>query len=512
MIDLHSPREAVDWLRRRVAGGELQVDSRRIGTGDGFIAWPGAKADGRQYVHDALARGAAACLVEREGVQRFGLAGEALGCLEGLKAATGEIAAAWHGEPSEQLDLLAVTGTNGKTSTAWWLAQALSGLEGPARVPTGLVGTLGVGLAAGPGAAPLSETGLTTPDPVTLQRWLRRFVDAGLAACAIEASSIGVQEGRLDGSRIRVAIFTNFSQDHLDYHGSMQAYWHAKAALFAWPGLKAAVINIDDAQGAELAASLRASSLDLWTVSLKDPARLQARDIELHAQGLRFTVAEGERSHRLETALVGGYNLSNLLGVIGAMRSLNVPLEAAIAACRSLTPVPGRMQHLGGGSLPLVVIDYAHTPDALEKVLGALRPLARARGGRLGCVFGCGGDRDRAKRAPMAGAVERNTDWLVLTSDNPRSEAPEAILGQMIEGLSRPGSALVQPDRARAIAEAVAGAAVADVICIAGKGHETTQEIQGVKQPFSDAAHAASAIERRAAGQSNASDRARACA
>ncbi|MCZ2405659.1 MAG: Mur ligase domain-containing protein, partial [Burkholderiales bacterium] len=255
--------QAVQWLRARVTG-TLQTDSRRVQPGDGFIAWPGAATDGRAHVGDALVRGAAACLVEHDGVEPFGFAGEDIVALPRLKQATGEIAAAWFGHPSQGLDVLAVTGTNGKTSTAWWLAHALSNQELFAQAPCAIVGTLGVGM---PGR--LEATGMTTPDPVRLQRAFRAFLDAGAHSCAIEASSIGLAEHRLAGTRIRVALFTNFTQDHLDYHADMQAYWDAKRVLFDWPGLAAAVVNIDDPRGAALHQELAARpALDLWSVSM----------------------------------------------------------------------------------------------------------------------------------------------------------------------------------------------------------------------------------------------------
>ena len=242
MLELHSPQEAAQWLRGRVTG-TLHCDSRKIGAGDGFIAWPGAATDGRKHVHAALAQGATACLVEREGVEAYDFATAEISAYPQLKAATGPIAAAYFDAPTEQLDVLAITGTNGKTSTAWWLAQALSNLE-PQAIPCGLIGTLGTG------RPPHVEfIGLTTPDPVLLQRQFRRFLDEGVKACAIEASSVGIVERRLDGTRIRVAVFTNFTQDHLDYHESMEAYWQAKAELFRWPGLQAAVVNLDDEKG-----------------------------------------------------------------------------------------------------------------------------------------------------------------------------------------------------------------------------------------------------------------------
>ena len=490
MHELHTPQEAVRWLRGRVTG-TLQCDSRNIAAGDGFIAWPGASADGRSYVHSALAQGAAACLVEREGVEAFSFETAAVAAYPRLKFATGPIAAAWFEQPSGELDVIAVTGTNGKTSTAWWLAQALSNLQ-PQAIPCGLIGTLGTGRPPN-----LDFVGLTTPDPVLLQRQFRRFRDDGLKACAIEASSVGIAERRLDGTQVRVAVFTNFTQDHLDYHGSMEAYWEAKAELFAWPGLRAAVINVDDEKGRLLARSLDGGGLDLWTVSRGEPARLMAQEIGYEGGAVRFVVQEGQQRHALATQLIGDYNVSNLLGVIAAMRALGVELEPAVRACGNLLPVPGRMERLGGAGKPLVAVDYAHTPDALDKALQALRPLAQQRGGKLWCVFGCGGDRDATKRPLMAAAAERNADRIVVTSDNPRSEQPQAIIEQILLGLSHADAAHVQADRARAITETIAQAGPQDVILLAGKGHEDYQEVAGVKHPFSDQDHARKALEAR---------------
>jgi UDP-N-acetylmuramyl-tripeptide synthetase len=493
MIELHTPQDAGRWLRERVTG-TLQSDSRKVAPGDGFIAWPGAASDGRQYVHAALAQGAAACLVERSGVEAFSFAPAEVAAYSQLKTAAGPIAAEYFGRPTDRLAVLAVTGTNGKTSTAWWLAQALSKVAGPRALPCGVIGTLGTGR-----PPRVEATGLTTPDPVLLQAQFRRFLDEGVAACAIEASSVGLVERRLDGTQVRVAIFTNFTQDHLDYHGTMQAYWDAKAQLFRWPGLQAVVINIDDPKGTELAQDLRGRGLDLWTCSCQQPARLTASAIGYGGEGLRFTVQEGGERHELATALVGQYNVANLLGVIGAMRALGVPLAECVHACGRLLPVPGRMERLNLPGRPLVAVDYAHTPDALDKALLALRPLARQRGGKLWCVFGCGGDRDATKRPLMAAVAEKNADLVVVTSDNPRSEKPENIISQILLGLSHNECVEVQADRARAIAETVAAAAREDVILLAGKGHEEYQEIAGVKHAFSDKAHAQAALEGRPA-------------
>ena len=492
MQTLHNPAEAVRWLRSHVSGA-LRTDSRRVVPGDGFIAWPGAATDGRHHVPAALAAGAAACLVEQEGVAAFDLDDARVAAYPRLKAATGPIAAAYFEQPSTQLDVLAVTGTNGKTSTAWWLAQALSSLSGEA-MPCAVVGTLGIGV-----PPQVEYNGLTTPDPVLLQQQFRRFVAQGIRACAIEASSIGLAERRLDGTAIRVAVFTNFTQDHLDYHGSMAAYWEAKAELFRWSGLQAAVVNLDDPQSATLLDMLADSTIDQWTVALNQPARLQALDVGLGPQGLRFTVREQDESHLLETRLIGQYNVSNLLGVLATMRALGVPLAAAVQACRQLQPVPGRMECAGGGCEPLVAVDYAHTPDALDKALEALRPMAEQRGGQLWCVFGCGGDRDAGKRPLMGRVAQQRADRVVLTSDNPRSEDPLAILAQIRQGLVSGTSAEVEPDRTQAIASVLGRAAAQDVVLIAGKGHEDYQEVAGVRRPFSDMAQARAALQARTA-------------
>ncbi|MEO6015916.1 MAG: UDP-N-acetylmuramoyl-L-alanyl-D-glutamate--2,6-diaminopimelate ligase, partial [Polaromonas sp.] len=285
---------------------------------------------------------------------------------------------------------------------------------------------------------------------------------------------------------IRVAIFTNFTQDHLDYHPSMQAYWDAKRMLFSWPGLQAAVVNVDDVRGLELSDSLAGGDLAVWTFSCARPARLQACGIDHGAGTLSFEVVEGAERIRMSTRLVGQYNVSNLLGVLAALRAMGISLADAAAACEDLLPVPGRTETLAREGRPMVVIDYAHTPDALEKVLMALRPAAQARGGQLWCVFGCGGDRDATKRPLMAAVAEKNADQVVVTSDNPRTENPLAIICQVLLGLSHRDAVHVQADRAAAIAHALGLAQPEDVVLLAGKGHESFQEVQGMRLPFSD--------------------------
>ena len=532
---LHGIDQAVAWLRARgVAAlhGALRTDSRQVQPGDRFLAWPGAAHDGRQHVQAALRLGASACLVEAAGAEAFAFDDPRIAALPGLKAAAGAIADAWSGHPSHAVRVLAVTGTNGKTSSSWWLAQALSSLGTRCAV----AGTLGVGelrlegAAAGAAPAQLQSTGLTTPDAVALHASLRVLADAGVQACAIEASSIGIEEHRLDGLHIDVALFTNLTQDHLDYHGSMAQYWSAKRRLFFWPGLRAAVVNIDDAHGAMLAEQLHGTALQLWTVALDGArARLQGLNLRYDHAGLAFDVHEAGAPESVpaaepvtvRSALVGRFNASNLLVVLGGLRAMGVPLQQACAALATVLPVPGRMQRVAaapaqpaaaaGGGAPArvqrddveVIVDYAHTPDALEKVLQSLAPLAAARNGRLWCVVGCGGDRDASKRPLMGVAAARLAQQVVLTSDNPRSEDPARILQQMLTGIAEDDAlrqrVVVIEDRHAAIAHAVQRAAPGDVVVLAGKGHEQTQEVAGVKRPFSDADEARQALAARAA-------------
>jgi len=538
MRTLASPEHAAQWLREGLAAtAQLATDHRRVRPGDGFLAWPGARTDARQHLAAALAAGAARCLVQADGQAERQPQGQTesaapipmaddtrVAALPALKARAGEVAAGFFGHPSRRLRVLACTGTNGKTSSSWWTAQALRA----AGVRCAVVGTLGVGELAGAGAdadadadtntahslAALQSTGLTTPDAVQLQAALAGFVARGVQACAIEASSIGIVEHRLAGLHIEVALFTNLTQDHLDYHGSMAAYGAAKAQLFRWPGLRAAVINADDAFGASLAAELAqaqqaAGAPELWTLSLHEgsAARLRAHARHHTPDGLTFDVSEGWPSetarHSLRAGVVGEFNAANVLGVLGCLRAYGLPLADAVAALGAIAPVPGRLQRVAAPAAvggPEVVVDYAHTPDALAQVLHALRPRAAARGGRLWLVFGCGGNRDAAKRAPMGAIAAERADRCLVTSDNPRDEDPEAIVAQVMAGVpaGQRGSAVrAVVDRREAIALALAEADDADLVLLAGKGHETEQRVRGQALPFSDADEARAALARR---------------
>jgi UDP-N-acetylmuramoyl-L-alanyl-D-glutamate--2,6-diaminopimelate ligase len=493
--------QAAQWLKARMPQqAQLRTDSRSIQPGDAFLAYPGYVQDGRKYVADAQAVGASACVVEAEGAAQFGFDERTL-LVPGLKQLAGPIAAQFYGEPSRALRVIAVTGTNGKTSVTQWIAQALTQLGQPCAV----VGTLGMGV---PGQ--LQDTGLTTPDPVMLQAALHRFVGMGIKAVAMEASSIGIEEGRLNGTEVHEAVFTNFTQDHLDYHGTMSAYAAAKRKLFdlaLQPALQRAVLNIDDAMGAQLAAELQGKTA-VSTYSTIQKAIFNSQTKVYTSTGMQLSVREhGVDPVQLDSALIGTHNVQNLLAVLAVIRAAAPSLQAACDVLATLRPVSGRLevvqpvqQHIAG-AVPLAVVDYAHTPDALDKALLALRPGVQARGGKLWCVFGCGGDRDRSKRPLMAQAAQRHADHVVLTSDNPRTEEPSAILVDIMRGLVKPAD-LIEPDRAKAIAAAVRAAAPQDVVLIAGKGHEDYQIIGTTKHAFSDQAVAREQLDKYAARNS----------
>ena len=473
----------IEQLRAQgVVVTRLTADSRRVQPGDVFVAYPGAHADGRNFIAQAVARGAAAVIAEAG----KGLAAGKVPLLEvtGLAGLSGEIAHLVYGRPSEHLWLAGVTGTNGKTSVTQWIAQAMDAIQHRCAV----IGTLGNGFLDA-----LDESPNTTPDAITLHAALAGFVARGAQACAMEVSSIGLDQGRVNGAAFDVAVFTNLTRDHLDYHGSMEAYAAAKEKLFEAPGLKAAVLNLDDPMGVALAGKLKGRvhvigyALNTVDAGLADEI-LIAEDLRLDAAGVEFEL----RGARLAAPVVGRFNVSNLLAVTGALLAHKEQLADIVAALRTLRPPPGRMQALGGLRQPLVVVDYAHTPDALEKALTVLRETATARGGKLVCVFGCGGDRDPGKRPQMGTAAARLADRVLVTSDNPRSEDPLKIIAEIVAGMPAPRR--IEPDRALAIAEAVANADARDVVLLAGKGHEPYQEIAGVRHPFSDLDAAKSAL------------------
>lgn len=467
----------------------LASDSRRCAPGVAFFAYPGAAADGRAHIPDAIRRGAAGVLWEEAGFAWREEWGVPNAPVRGLKAQAGVLAHAFYDRPSEALWTCGVTGTNGKTSCSQWIAAALCG----AGAKCGVLGTLGAGF---PGA--LADAGNTTPDALELHRMLAGMRRDGAAAVAMEVSSHGLDQGRTNGVAFDCALFTNLTHDHLEYHGTMQAYAATKARLFEAEGLACAVLNLDDAFGVQLAQRCAVRGLRTIGYSLSSAAVAPGSVTEFVAAARiapeRLELATSWGSAEVEFRPLGRFNVANALGVLGCLLAYGMPFGRAVAALAALPPVPGRMQRVGDA--PLTVIDYAHSPDALEKALLALRPVAQARGGQLVVVFGAGGDRDRSKRAPMGTAASRFADRIVLTSDNPRSEDPLAILREIEAGVTAPHA--VEPDRTRAVESAIGGAADADVVLIAGKGHESWQEVAGRREPFSDAQVARSALGRRA--------------
>jgi UDP-N-acetylmuramoyl-L-alanyl-D-glutamate--2,6-diaminopimelate ligase len=495
-----------DAIRKLAPGAQLTSDSRRVQQGDVFFAF----AEGRAFIPAAIEQGAALVVYDPAGFEWNAQWTVAAVAVNHLKQYASPIAHAFYAQPDTALFTVGVTGTNGKTSSAVWLGQAMARGSEPAAV----IGTLGVGVFRARGEVEYDVTGYTTPDAVLLARTLAGLRDKSVAALAIEVSSIGLDQHRVAGMHFDVAVFTNLTRDHLDYHGDMAAYEAAKVKLFDWPGLRTAVVNLDDPAGLRLIAHLKtrpalAGTIPLIGYTLRNTAAQPDIDdvLMLRASQLRSTRAGGTEFHLdcplgvalVKTHLVGAFNISNALGVMGALLAKGTDLRGAIEAAEALTPAPGRMQQVGGQDAPLIVIDYAHTPDALEKTLAALRAVASDRGGQLWCVFGCGGDRDPGKR-PQMGRIAQAADQVIVTSDNPRSEDPHSIIEQIVAGmdLNHPASRVqTQDDRAAAILSAIKHAAKTDVILLAGKGHEPYQEIKGKKLSFSDTDHAQLALSAR---------------
>jgi UDP-N-acetylmuramoyl-L-alanyl-D-glutamate--2,6-diaminopimelate ligase len=461
---------------------ELTLDSRKVRPGDLFLAIPGLKVDGREHITDAIAHGAAAIAYEAEGAKVLPITDIPMIPVKGLAAQLSDIAGRFYGDPSRNLNLIGVTGTNGKTSVTQLVAQALDTLG----QHCGIIGTLGTGF-----YSELKSGIHTTPDPISVQSTLYDLKRAGAKAVAMEVSSHGLDQGRVTALAFDVAVMTNLSRDHLDYHGTMEAYAAAKAKLFAWNDLRCRVVNLDDAFGRQLAAAPHSSRLITYSLE-NSSAYLFCRDAHFDDDGVRATLVTPQGSHALRSSLLGRFNLSNVLAAVGALMGLDYPLDDILKVLPTLEGPAGRMQRLGGGSRPLVVVDYAHTPDALEKVLTALRPHAK---GQLTCLFGCGGDRDRGKRPLMAEVVERLADKVLVTDDNPRSEDPSRIFDDIRTGFVSANAVDFVAGRGQAIAQIVAQASAADVIVLAGKGHEDYQEINGERQSFSDLEEATKALD-----------------
>lgn len=514
------PHAVAEWMRRYAsADAHLRVDSRTVAAGDVFVALRGRNIDGRNHVGHAFAQGAVAALID--GTPDAEPAGERRLPVPGLAGMLGAIAAEFYGHPGDRMLMLGVTGTNGKTSCCQWIAQSME----RAGRRCGTIGTLGCGF---PGDLHAEGSVLTTPDAASLQRSLRDLLDEGARAVAMEVSSIGVDQCRIDGTSFDIALFTNLTRDHLDYHGDMESYAAAKRRFLHWPTLSHAVLNLDDEFGRRTAAELVHRGLPVTGYGTRPEhlalhglaASLCAEDIGYHAAGLRFRIryrraesggvarsgltpgptpgsspestlgsstGSSMEAASVATALVGEFNVANLLGVAGVLLACELPLALVAETLSGLRPPPGRMQFVDAGdAMPRVVIDYAHTPDAIAMALQALRPLAQARSGRLWIVFGAGGDRDRGKRPMMGAAAARGADDVVLTSDNPRGEDADGILDDIAAGVAPATPLRREADRAAAIETAIRAARPCDVILIAGKGHEDYQEIGGRRLPFSD--------------------------
>jgi UDP-N-acetylmuramoyl-L-alanyl-D-glutamate--2,6-diaminopimelate ligase len=473
----------------------ITVDSRQVTPGMLFAALPGGQHDGRRFIGEAVARGATGIFWEvdddnADNGRRDSIAVPHWG-IKDLAFCLGFIADAVYGQPSQHLTLIGVTGTNGKTSCAHWIAQALHAHG----TRTGVIGTLGNGLIGEKAWPPALNT---TPDAASLQSTLAQFRRQGVEAAVMEVSSIGLEQGRVDGCRFDTALFTNLTRDHLDYHGTFEAYATAKAQFFTCPQLRHAVINLDDPMGGAMISAAHLWTAKVWRYSSRGhpDAEIVATDVDGSACEMRFTVRTPQGDGGVRSTLLGEFNRANLLGVLGVLLAQEVPLPEALQLLSTLTPPPGRLQRLGRKGQPIVVIDYAHTPDALDSVLRTLRATQTSEQ-RLFCVFGCGGGRDSGKRPVMGAIAAKQADHVWITNDNPRGESPEVILAAIEKGLRSVDGAswVVEADRAAAIAQAVTTARAGDLVLIAGKGHESYQEIAGVRHPFLDADVAAQALE-----------------
>lgn len=471
----------------------LVSDSRAVQAGDTFVAYPGTQADGRRFIAQAIASGANAVIWDAHDFKwnnQWQLPNLAV---HDLRHQAGVIAAYVCGQPSQKLWMVGITGTNGKTSISHWLAKAFSSVERKCA----MLGTLGNGFSGA-----LQTTVNTTPDALVLHGLLGEFVQQGAQAVVMEVSSHALTQGRVNGVHYDVALLTNLTRDHLDYHGDMQSYAAAKRRLFDWESLKHAVLNLDDAFGAELAESLKDASVEVVGYGLSDESlqlaeRLGIRMVygnltQMDVHGLNLKLHTSWGGAELHSKLIGRFNASNLLGALAVLLVSKVTLEDAVRELSLQKAVAGRMQTLGGKDAPAVVVDYAHTPDALEKVLLTLREVTAASGGKLICVFGCGGDRDRGKRPMMGTVASKFADARIVTSDNPRGEDPHAIIEAIASGMS--GDYQVIEDRAKAITHAIEKAKPNDTVLLAGKGHEDYQEIAGVRHPFSDSEIASRAL------------------
>ncbi len=490
--------DGIHYLGRNVpeiAVTGLCLDSRQVQAGDLFFACDGHKVHGKAFIDEAVTRGASVVLWEsrspksetREGVCVYGV--------PDLRQKLGIIAERFYGDPTQEMQIVGITGTNGKTSVCQFIAQVFQH-----DAPCGVIGTLGNGVLSR-GGGELEASPNTTPDAITLHTLLDDLRHDGVKRVVMEVSSHALEQGRAAGVNMDVAVFTNLSHEHLDYHGDMRNYGQAKRRLFDARGLKYAVINVDDPFGRELLTSIPGA---VGTVSYGFGSvyegtdvlpSLHGSDLQLGPAGLHMRVNSDWGEGELRVPLLGAFNASNLLAALGALLASGFEFEEALRRLSDVRPVAGRMQGFGGDAhSPLVVVDYAHTPDALEQVLQALRQHTL---GRLVCVFGCGGDRDKSKRPLMARVAEQLADRVIVTSDNSRSEAPDIIVADILNGLERMDDVAVIPDRAAAIDQAVSAASPGDVVLVAGKGHEQFQWVGDEKRPFNDVTEVQRALAER---------------
>jgi UDP-N-acetylmuramoyl-L-alanyl-D-glutamate--2,6-diaminopimelate ligase len=471
-----------DYADTMISG--MQLDSRKVRPGDLFLALPGEMFDGRQFIEQAVANGASAVIAEAPVAGFVEALPVPLVELPELHVEAGVIAARFYGNPSREMRVVGITGTNGKTTTSRLIAQLLRTLG----KPCGVIGTLGTTLGDDVGTATN-----TTPDALSLQHQLAEWLAQRVRDVSMEVSSHALEQGRVNGVEFATAIYTNLSHDHLDYHGSMEAYGRAKLRLFAHPGLRYAVINADDPFADRVRAAVT-DTAELLTYSASGAsADVRVVNAQYHSHGVRGELHTPWGAANFSSPLPGDFNLANLAAAVSALALAGEDVLAVLDAVTQLRPVAGRMQSIPNAHDVQVIVDYAHTPHALEQVLKALRPHV---GGALITVFGCGGDRDREKRQLMGRIACALSDRVIVTSDNPRSEDPLQILRDIEAGCS--GEYTLLPDRAQAIAAAVAQAVAGDCVLIAGKGHEDYQLIDGERLPFSDEAHAHAALARRA--------------
>jgi len=508
--------QIVQWLQNLNSTKVLKfvADSRKVQPGDVFFSYPVGQGDGRNYIQQAIELGAQAVVYEEESFLLLGSSFPRRNddqqkfewnekwnvphlAVQDLLWQSGFIVSSYRNQPDASLFTVAVTGTNGKTSCTQWIARAMS----QSGIPSCVIGTLGVGVARNGLMSEFDATGFTTPDAIQLQQIIATQREHGIGALAIEASSIGLQQGRMNGMHIDVAVLTNLTRDHLDFHGDMTNYEAAKTKLFEWPQLKTAVVNLDDEAGVRLAqlCQSRGTKVIGYSVNGQDSdnsiansiVMLRASALRNYQGGTSFHLASPFGSGVIKTQMIGRFNVSNVLAVLATLFVKGIAWREAVHAVEHLTSVPGRMEQLNSPGRVLVIIDYAHTPDALEKSLLNLKEVASGRQGKLWCVFGCGGDRDSGKR-PVMGKIAELADEIIVTSDNPRGEEPELIMTQIAAGFTpnRFPAPLLESDRAKAILYAIKHAEKNDVVLLAGKGHESYQEIKGKKLPFSDVDHA----------------------